>query len=154
MAWRDTLRGLRDELAEGREQRQRERQADEEEQQAQRLELGRIGESLGLTGLLQEMNSVLLNGQGEVENISSWEEETEEDPDESLLMPDNLEEPEESDYINAILTWEEDGEREIVVDLGFGEQGMSLLVNGVDIRLEQEALERALVEAFRQQLEL
>ena len=154
MAWRDTLRGLRDELAEIRAQRQRERQADEEEQQAQRLELGRIGESLGLTGLLQEMNSVLLNGQGEVENISSWEEETEEDPDESLLMLDNLEELEESDYINAILTWEEDGEREIVVDLGFGEQGMSLLVNGVDIRLEQEALERALVEAFRQQLEL
>ena len=154
MAWRDTLRGLRDELAEIRAQRQRERQADEEEQQAQRLELGRIGESLGLTGLLQEMNSVLLNGQGEVANISSWEEETEEDPDESLLMLDNLEELEESDYINAILTWEEDGEREIVVDLGFGEQGMSLLVNGVDIRLEQEALEQALVEAFRMQLEL
>ena len=154
MAWRDTLRELRDDLADIRAQRQRERQTDEEEQQAQRLELARIAESLGLTGLLQEMNSVLLNGQGEVENVSSWEEETEEDPDESLLMLDNLEELEESDYINAILTWEEDGEREIVVDLGFGEQGMSLLVNGVDIRLEQEALERALVEAFRQQLEL
>ncbi len=154
MAWRDTLRGLRDELAEIRAQRRREMQADEAEQQAQRLELGRIVESLGLTGLLQEMNSVLLDGQGQVENISSWEEETEEDPDESSLMLDNLEELEESDYINAILTWEEDGEREIVVDLGFGEQGMSLLVNGVDIRLEQEALERALVEAFRQQLEL
>ncbi len=154
MAWRDTLRGLRDELAEIRAQRRRERQADEEEQQAQRLELARIAESLGLTSLLQEMNSVLLDGQGQVENISSWEEENEEDPDESLLMLDNLEELEESDYINAILTWEEDGEREIVVDLGFGEQGMSLLVNGVDIRLEQEALERALVEAFRQQLEL
>ncbi len=154
MAWRDTLRGLRDELAEIRAQRRRERQADEEEQQAQRLELARIGESLGLTGLLQEMNSVLLNGQGEVENISSWEDEKEEDPDESLLMLDNLEELEESDYINAILTWEEDGEREIVVDLGFGEQGMSLLVNGVETRLEQEALEPALIEAFRQQLEV
>ncbi len=154
MAWRDTLRGLRDELADVRAQRQRERQADEEEQRAQRLELGRIAESLGLTGLLQEMNSVLLDGKGEVENICSWEEENEEELDESLLMPDDLEELEGSDYINAILTWEEDGEREIVADLGFGEQGMSLLVNGVDIRLEQEALERALVEAFRQQLEL
>ncbi len=154
MAWRDTLRGLRDELAEIRAQRQRERQADEEEQGAQRLELARIGESLGLTGLLQEMNSVLLDGQGQVENISSWEEENEEDQDGSSLMLDNLEELEESDYINVILTWEEDGEREIVLDLGFGEQGMSLLVNGVDIRLEQEAVERALVEAFRMQLEL
>jgi hypothetical protein len=154
MVWRDTLRGLRDELAEIRAQRQRERQADEAEQQAQRLELVRIAESLGLSGLLQEMNSVLLNGQGQVEEISSWEEENEEDSDESLLMLDGPEELEESDYVNAILTWEEDGEREIVLDLGFGERGMSLLVNGVDIRLEQEALERALVEAFRQQLEL
>jgi len=154
MVWRDTLRELRDELAEIRAQRQREMQAEEKAQQAQRLELTRIAESLGLTGLLQEMNSVLLNGQGEVENISSWEEEEEEDPDESSLVPGNLEELEDSDYVNAILTWEEDGEREIVLDLGFGEQGMSLLVNGVDIRLEQEALEKALVEAFRQQLEV
>ena len=154
MVWRDTLRGLRDELADVRAQRQRERLADEEEQRAQRLELGRIAESLGLTGLLQEMNSVLLDGKGEVENICSWEEENEEELDESLLKLDDLEELEDSEYINAILTWEEDGEREIVVDLGFGEQGMSLLVNGVDTRLEQEALEPALMEAFRQQLEL
>lgn len=154
MVWRDTLRELRDDLSEIRAQRQSDMQADEKAQQAQRLELTRIAESLGLTGLLQEMNSVLLNGQGEVENISSWEEEEEEDPDESSLVPGNLEELEDSDYVNAILTWEEDGEREIVLDLGFGEQGMSLLVNGVDIRLEQEALEKALVEAFRQQLEV
>lgn len=154
MVWRDTLRELRDDLSEIRAQRQSDMQADEKAQQAQRLELTRIAESLGLTGLLQEMNSVLLNGQGEVENISSWEEEEEEDPDESSLVPGNLEELEDSDYVNAILTWEEDGEREIVLDLGFGEQGMSLLVNGVDIRLEEEALEQALVEAFRQQLEV
>jgi hypothetical protein len=154
MAWRDTLRELRDDLAEIRAQRQTQRQADEAEQQAQRLELASISESLHLTGLLQEMNSVLLNGQGQVENISSWEEEKEEDLDESLLTLDGLEEPEDEDYINVVLTWEEDGEREIVLDLGFGEPEMSLLVNGVDIRLEQEAVEQALVEAFRMQLEL
>ncbi len=154
MAWRDTLRELRDDLAEIRAQRQTQRQADEAEQQAQRLELASISESLHLTGLLQEMNSVLLNGQGQVENISSWEEEKEEDLDESLLTLDGLEEPEDEDYINVVLTWEEDGEREIVLDLGFGEPEMSLLVNGVDIRPEQEAVEQALVEAFRMQLEL
>lgn len=154
MAWRDTLRELRDDLAEIRAQRQTQRQADEAEQQAQRLELASISESLHLTGLLQEMNSVLLNGQGQVENISSWEEEKEEDLDESLLTLDGLEEPEDEDFINVVLTWEEDGEREIVLDLGFGEPEMSLLVNGVDIRPEQEAVEQALVEAFRMQLEL
>ena len=154
MAWRDTLRELRDDLAEIRAQRQTQRQGDEAEQQAQRLELASISESLHLTGLLQEMNSVLLNGQGQVENISSWEEEKEEDLDESLLTLDGLEEPEDEDFINVVLTWEEDGEREIVLDLGFGEPEMSLLVNGVDIRPEQEAVEQALVEAFRMQLEL
>ena len=156
MAWRDTLRDLRDDLSESRAQRQRERQAEAAEQQDQRLELARVAESLGLSGLLQEMNSVLLNGQGQVENISSWEEEKEEDEglDELSPMLDNPEELDESDYINAILTWEEDGEREIVLDLGFGEKGMSLLVNGVDIRLEQPAVEKALAEAFRMQLEL
>ena len=156
MAWRDTLRELRDDLSESRAQRQRERQAEAAEQQDQRLELARVAESLGLSGLLQEMNSVLLNGQGQVENISSWEEDNEEDegPDELSPMLGNPEELDESDYINAILTWEEDGEREIVLDLGFGEKGMSLLVNGVDIRLEQPAVEKALAEAFRMQLEL
>ena len=156
MAWRDTLRELRDDLSESRAQRQRERQAEEAEQQAQRLELARIAESLGLNGLLQEMNSVLLNDQGQVENISSWEEEDDEDeePDQLFPMSNNPEELDDSDYINAVLTWEEAGEREIVLDLGFGEKGMSLLVNGVDIRLEPEAVEKALVEAFRMQLEL
>ncbi len=156
MVWRDTLRELRDDLSESRAQRQSDRQAEEAEQQAQRLELARIAESLGLNGLLQEMNSVLLNSQGQVENISSWEEEDDEDeePDELFPMSNNPEELDDSDYINAILTWEENGEREIVLDLGFGEKGMSLLVNGVDIRLEQEAVEKALVVAFRMQLEL
>ena len=153
MAWRDTLRELRDDLAEIRAERQRERQVGEEERQAQRSELSRTSESLGLTGLLAEMNSVLLNGQGEVENILSWEEENPEDPEEGLLMLEDLEDLADEDFVNVVLTWEEDGEREIVVDLGFAEPGMYLLVNGVDIRPEQEALEQALVEAFRQQLE-
>ena len=156
MVWRDTLRELRDDLSESRAQRQSDRQAEEAEQQAQRLELARIAESLGLNGLLQEMNSVLLNDQGQVENISSWEEEDDEDeePDQLFPMSNNPEELDDSDYINAVLTWEEAGEREIVLDLGFGEKGMSLLVNGVDIRLEQPAVEKALAEAFRMQLEL
>lgn len=154
MAWRDTLQGLRDDLAEMRAQRQRESQAEEEEQQAQRVELRRIAESMGLAGLLEEMNSVLLNGQGKVENISSWEEEFEEEENDSMLMLDGLEDLDESDYISSMLTWDEDGEREIAVDLAFGEQGIALMVNEVDIRPEQDALEQALVSAFREQLEL
>ena len=91
---------------------------------------------------------------GKVENISSWEEEFEEEENESLLMLDGLEDLDESDYISSMLTWDEDGEREIAVDLAFGEQGIALMVNEVDIRPEQDALEQALVSAFREQLEL
>ena len=52
------------------------------------------------------------------------------------------------------MIWDEAGEREIVVDLGLSEDGTYLQVNGVDIRMEAEALEQALVEAFRDELEL
>ena len=51
------------------------------------------------------------------------------------------------------MIWDEAGEREIAVDLGLSEDGTYLQVNGVDIRPEGEALEQALVEAFRDELE-
>ena len=151
MAWRDTLQGLRDELAEIRAQRQTAWQVDEDERQGQRDELSRLAESLGIEGLLQEMNTILLADRGKVEKSLSWEEDEEDEP---LLMPEDLEDLDDTEYVSSVLIWEEGGEREIAVDLGFGEQGTSLLVNGADIRPEQEALEQALVEAFREQLEL
>lgn len=155
MAWRDTLDGLRDELAEVRAERQRQAQEAEAERQRQREELGRLAETLGVAQLLNEMNSVLLRGQGKVEMLSSWEdeEEFEEVEDPSALFEDSGDE-EEGDVISSVLTWEEDGEREIAVDLALADQGPFLQVNEIDIRPEQQALEQALVEAFREELEL
>ncbi len=155
MAWQDTLNGLRDELAEVRAERQRQAQAAEAERQRQREELGKLAETLGVAQLLNEMNSVLLRGQGKVEMLSSWEngEEFEDVEDPSALLED-LGGEEEADVISTVLIWEEDGEREIAVDLGFADQGSFLQVNEVDIRPEQQALEQALVEAFREELEL
>ena len=155
MAWRDTLDGLRDELAEVRAERQRLAQSAEVEQRRQREELGRLAETLGVAQLLNEMNSVLLRGQGKVEMLSSWEneEDFEEVEDPSALFAD-LGDKEEGDVISAVLTWEEDGERELAVDLGIAGHGSFLQVNEVDIRPEQQALEQALVQAFRDELEL
>ena len=149
MAWRDTLGRLQEELAEVRAERQRQAAAEDAEIQQQREELSRLTTSLGINQLLSEMNATLLNGQGDIETIVSWEAPAE-GGDEDV---DDLEE-EEADLVATILTWDEAGEREIAVDLGLGEDGTYLQVNGVDIRLEAGALEQALVEAFRDELEL
>ena len=53
-----------------------------------------------------------------------------------------------------MLSWEEAGDREIAVEVVSDSEGISLQVNGVEIRPEREALEQALVEAFRDELEL
>ena len=100
--------------------------------------MSRLATSLELSRLLNEMNSTLLNGQGNIETIVSWDSPAEggdEDIDDS--------EEDEGDLIAVILTWEEAGDREIAVDLGLGEDGTYLQVNGVDIRLEAGALELA-----------
>ena len=60
----------------------------------------------------------------------------------------------EADVITDILTWEEGGELELAVDLGISDDGIYLQVNGVDIRTEREALEQALIEGFRDELNL
>ena len=152
MAWRDTLGRLRDELAELRAERQRQAAAEDAEIQQQREELSRLTTSLGINQLLSEMNATLLNGQGDIETIVSWEAPAE-GGDEDVGGSYDTEE-EEADLVATILTWDEAGEREIAVDLGLGEDGTYLQVNGVDIRLEADALEQALVEAFRDELEL
>lgn len=155
MAWRDTLNGLREELAEVRGERQRQARAAEAEQQSQREDLSKLAEKLSIVQLLNEMNSILLRGEGKVEILSSWENgEDKEEVEDSPLLLDDMEDEENADVISSVLIWEEDGEREIVVDLGFADQGPFLQVNEIDIRPEQEALEQALVEAFREELEL
>ena len=151
MAWRDTLGRLREELADVRAERQRQAAADDAEIHNQREELSKLATSLGINQLLNEMKATLLNGQGELETIISWEAPADGD-DEDVNDRDDSEE-EEGDLIANILIWDEAGEREIAVDLGLSEDGTYLQVNGVDIRPEGEALEQALVEAFRDELE-
>jgi hypothetical protein len=152
MAWRDTLQELKEELAQVRAERQREAEAEETELRRQRGELSQLAGSLGISELLAEINDTLLEGRGEIETIVSWEPEEEEDDDDVFF--DGDEDEDEADVIAAILSWDEGGEREISIDLGQTEQRTYLQVNGVDIRPEREALEPALLQAFRDELEL
>jgi hypothetical protein len=155
MAWRDTLIALRAELAQVRAERRRQAAEEEAELGKIRQDLSHMSDSLEIPGLLYEMSSTLLSGKGEVETIVSWEvdrdqpESTEDD-----LELESEDPPDEEDMITTVLSWEEDGEREIAVEVLSTQQGASLQVNGVDIRPERDALQQALVEAFRDELEV
>ena len=96
--------------------------------------------------MLREMNDVLLDGQGEVETTVEWET----GEDESLFEDDG----DAADVITTSMTWDEGEELEVVVELAMLDEGLSLMVNGVQIRQDRDALERALISAFRDQLEL
>ena len=148
MAWLDSLSELKQELAGVRAERLSQTSADEAEMQKERDELSRLAESLAVSDLLAEMNATLLDGQGTVEKIVSWESDEEDDGDED----DGLEE--DADVIALILTWEERGERELAIDLGVTDDGTYVQVNGIEVRAEREALEPALLQAFREELEL
>ena len=107
-----------------------------------------MADELGISALLEDMNAVLLDGAGQVETIVSWEEDEEE------IVIEGEEDDEEGDAIAAILSWDEGGEREIAIDVGISENGNYLKVNEVYIRPERDALEAALLQAFRDELEI
>lgn len=149
MAWLDSLSELKEELAGVRAERLSQTSVDEAEIEEERDELSRLAESLAVSDLLAEMNATLLDGQGSVEKIVSWESDEEVDGDQ-----DADPEEENADVIALILTWEERGERELAIDLGVTDDGIYVQVNGIEVRAEREALEPALLQAFREELEL
>ena len=161
MAFRETLQSLKTELDETRVARHRQSLEEETRRQAQREELSQLAESLAIPALVSEMNKVLLEDSGKVLSYSSWDSPPESAVSSLAVLPlgedddeDDDDEDDNADYISAELTWEEDGEREIAVDLGIAEEGFYLQVNGIDVRIEREALEQALVEAFREELQV
>ena len=148
MAWQESLSKLKDELVEVRAERQRQATEDEAELQQQRDDLSQLAGSLGISELLAEMNKILLDGRGAIENLVSWD--SSDDDDEFAVDEDD--EEEEADVIDAILSWEEGGEREIAVELGVTDDGTYLRINGVDIRPDRDAVEQALLQAFQDEL--
>jgi hypothetical protein len=157
MTWRETLEGLKQELTDVRAVRQRRVEEDEAGLKKERDDLSRMSRELGLDGLLAEMNATLLGGKGEIETIVGWESRGE-DPDLDAGISMNGDEPDEddedTDVITTILSWEEGGEMEIAVDLGLSDEGIYLQINEIEIRPEREALEKGLIEAFRDELDL
>ena len=153
--WHDRLPRLKQELAEVRAVRQRQANEEEAELARERDDLSRLADGLGIAGLLVDMNATLLDGRGRVETVVGWEDETVEGMIDLSSPSSDLEEDEDdSDVITSVLAWEEGGQLEIIVDLGLTDEGTYLQVNGIEIRPERDALEQALLEAFRDELEL
>ena len=148
MTWRDSLSELKEELANVRAERLSQASDEDAEIEKEREELSRLADSLGVSELLGDMNRTLLDGQGSVEKIVSWD--TDEEAGDEFIG----EEEEDADVIALILTWDERGERELAIDLGVTDDGIYVQINGIEIRAEREALEPALLQAFRDELEL
>ena len=156
MSWRETLKGLKEELTDVRAQRKR--QVDEEKAglQKERDDLSKMAQNLGVDELLAEMNTTLLVGKGVIETIFGWVadgDDLESEPGISM-NGDEPEEDDNTDVITTILSWDEGGELEIAVDLGLSDAGIYLQINEIEIRPERSALEQGLIEAFRDELEL
>ena len=147
MAWRGSLAELKEELANVRAERLSQASDEDVEIGKEREELSRLADSLRVSELLADMNGTLLDGQGTVEKIVSWE--TDEEGEDGSTV-----EEEAADVIALILTWEERGERELAIDLGVTDEGVYVQINGIEIRAELEAMEPALLQAFREELEL
>ena len=153
MAWRDTLNALRDEVAEVRARRQARAAEEEAQLNENRNQLVKLADSLTISELLLTMNSTLLRDEGAIHTTNSWETDIDLEDDQDEVDVDAEDDPDE-DAVITVLSWEEAGDREIAIEVVSDSEGITLRVNGVEIRPEREALEQALVEAFRDELEL
>ena len=145
--WHNNLEQLAQELSEAREDRDR-LIAETDKANAQfQEEIENQVNNLEIETLLIEMNKKLLTKTGSVTSSKSWEEPIASD-DESE------EELDDGDFISVLLEWEENGEREIAVDLGRDDSGLYLEVNGHEIPMEKESLQAALLYAIKEELDL
>ena len=155
MTWRETLIDLKQDLVEVRANRERRVEEAEAGLKKEREDLSLMAQNLGVEQLLIEMNSTLLDGNGEIETIVGWEADEEDDDNLgsriSIIdaVPDD---DEDADVITSILSWDEGGVLEIVVDLGLSDEGIYLQINEIEIRPEREALEQGLIVAFKDEL--
>ena len=155
MTWRETLIDLKQDLVEVRANLERRVEEAEAGLKKEREDLSLMAQNLGVEQLLIEMNSTLLDGNGEIETIVGWEADEEDDDNLgsriSIIdaVPDD---DEDADVITSILSWDEGGVLEIVVDLGLSDEGIYLQINEIEIRPEREALEQGLIVAFKDEL--
>ena len=114
------------------------------------VEIETLFTELDVEKLLNDMNKVLFSGSGSLQVTKSWEDSSSADTEES---EEDDEEVQDTDFISCVLEWEENGERELAVDVGRDEYGLYIEVNGHEISMDEETLQAAVLYAVKEELD-
>ena len=114
------------------------------------VEIETLFTELDVEKLLNDMNKVLFSGSGSLQDTKSWEDSSSADTEES---EEDDEEVQNTDFISCVLEWEENGERELAVDVGRDESGLYIEVNGHEISMDEETLQAAVLYAVKEELD-
>ena len=115
------------------------------------VEIETLFTELDVEKLLNDMNKVLFSSSGTLQVTKSWEDSSSADTEES---EEDDEEVQDTDFISCVLEWEENGERELAVDVGRDESGLYIEVNGHEISMDEETLQAAVLYAAKEELDL
>ena len=115
------------------------------------VEIETLFTELDVEKLLNDMNKVLFSGSGTLQVTKSWEDSSSGDTEES---EEDDEEVQDTDFISCVLEWEENGERELAVDVGRDDSGLYIEVNGHEISMDEETLQAAVLYAVKEELDL
>ena len=114
------------------------------------VEIETLFTELDVEKLLNDMNKVLFSGSGSLQVTKSWEDSSSADTEES---EEDDEEVQDTDFISCVLEWEENGERELAVDVGRDDSGLYIEVNGHEISMDEETLQAAVLYAAKEELD-
>ena len=114
------------------------------------VEIETLFTELDVEKLLNDMNKVLFSGSGSLQVTKCWEDSGSADTEES---EEDDEEVQDTDFISCVLEWEENGERELAVDVGRDESGLYIEVNGHEISMDEETLQAAVLYAVKEELD-
>ena len=162
MAWRDDLLALKNEVVAAVSRLVGEPMEEDSEVVGEREELYQLAASLQVAQMLLDINEVVLSGTGRVESTSLLEyyndddflfemEDLEPEDEDGDEEEDELEEGEE---LRFSLFWGAPAECAVDVELGKSNDRIYLLVNGEEVRPHREVLETAVLDAFRNEMEL
>ena len=114
------------------------------------VEIETLFTELDVEKLLNDMNKVLFSGSGSLQVTKSWEDSRSADTEEN---EEDDEEVQDTDFISCVLEWEENGERELAVDVGRDDSGLYIEVNGHEISMDEETLQAAVLYAVKEELD-
>ncbi|HCG90334.1 MAG TPA: hypothetical protein DEZ08_00640 [Dehalococcoidia bacterium] len=151
--WEDSLSNLSIDIENIRKERLELDAENRKEDQANRKLLLETANNLELESLLQSINEKILHNNGIITINNSWESETDFNEPEPEPNADEQDE-EDTDYISYVLDWDEDGEREIAIDIGLEDGSMYLEINGHDVALEAPEIQQMLINVIQEELEI